>query len=320
MESFSNPLLQHIISTNGNDKCVECGEANPKWVSFPSSVFVCGKCARLHKSFTKPQRILSVEVAQFTDHEIKLLSLGGNNRFISLMSEYSVSLTEPSIEYKYLTVIGYYHSSIIEAEVNKLEGKEGAIEKYKELLSSRPIYEIGGEIHSETSIKDEAEAPANNEHEEVKSDVGKVASTLGGWFGYLGNAMQSTAKYVGIDKTITNAKNSISNTITSYGVDTFVKNTSSTVYQAAKGAGGFIVEKGKEVVNIPIVKGTVDKVEHGYVAIKERATEIIGSTISSIKEPLGSQSSNESNKNNKNDIDENKGSIVEQLKDDSLKM
>lgn len=320
MESFSSPLMKHIVSTNGNDKCVECGATNPKWVSFPSSVFVCGKCARLHKSFTKPQKILSVEVAQFTDHEIKLLSLGGNNRFISLMSEYKVSLTEPSMEYKYLTVICHYHSSIIEAEVNKLEGKEGAIEKYKELLSLRPIYEIGGEIYSETSIKDEAEAPANNEHEEFKSDVGKIASTLGGWFGYLGNAMQSTAKYVGIDKTITNAKNSISNTMTNYGVDTFVKNTSSTVYQAAKGAGDFIVERGKEIANIPIVKGTVDKVEHGYVAIKERATEVIGSTMSSIKDQLGSQSSNESNKNSKNEMEQNNGSIADQLKDDSLKM
>ena len=115
MESFSNPLLQHIATSNGNDKCVECGEAFPKWVSFPSAVFICSKCARAHKNFTKPQKILSIEVAQFTEHDIKLLSIGGNNRFLSLMKEYSVSITEPNIGIDMEIIIIFAPSSTLEA-------------------------------------------------------------------------------------------------------------------------------------------------------------------------------------------------------------
>lgn len=305
MESFSNPLLQHIATSNGNDKCVECGEAFPKWVSFPSAVFICSKCARAHKNFTKPQKILSIEVAQFTEHDIKLLSIGGNNRFLSLMKEYSVSITEPNIEYKYLTVISAFHSSIIEAEVNKLEGVPGALEKYQKLLSARPIYEIGGEINTMNEVKDEGEAPVQNEHEAVKSDMKNVASTVGGWFGYFTNAVTNTAKMVGIDQTLSNAKKKVGDTMTYYGVDSFVKTTSSAVYNTAKVAGGFLVEKGKEITEIPVVKGAVNTVEHSYVSLKEKAGELIGV-----------QSKNEQPRV---DINQHEtANVVDVLKDDSL--
>ena len=144
---YSNPLLEHIVSLSGNEKCLECQTAEPKWVSFPTAIFLCFKCARAHKKFTHPQTIKSLEVADFTNHEINLLKLGGNFRFISLMNEYSVPLSEPNQEHKYQTIISTYYCTLLEAEVNKLENVPGADKKCQDLLAQRPIYEIGGEIN-----------------------------------------------------------------------------------------------------------------------------------------------------------------------------
>ena len=59
----------------------------------------------------------------FSPTETRLLSLGGNKRFSKVLDECSLSLTDPNIEYKYLTIAVHYYISLLRLDVDKFAGK-----------------------------------------------------------------------------------------------------------------------------------------------------------------------------------------------------
>ena len=307
-----NSILRQVLSANENDKCLECGSSDATWVSFPCCVVLCPKCAREHKNFVKPQVLKSTEVNEFTEQELKLLSLGGNSRYAALMKEYSISLTEPSLEYKYLTIISNYYCVLLNAEANRAKGLQGSEEKYQEILKKKPIYEIGGEIDNGKSNLFETQGASEHEVPQPKQPEDPITSTVNSWFGYFGGAVKNTMQYMGIDTTISQAKDKISNTISYYGVDKMVKETTEKVTGAAKGAGEFIVAKGKEIGEIPAVKTAVNKVEEGFSTLKEKAGEMVGIPVQSNanQNPNPSHKLSESSEENKN--------IGERLRSDNI--
>ena len=227
-----------------------------------------------------------------------MLSLGGNKRFKKILDEYSISLTEPSIEYKYLTIAVHYYISLLQIDVDKFTGKPGAKEAYQQLIKDKPIYELGAEIYSDKQAsnpppavnepeqqKEQEEQTSNvpqatNEIEEVKvnEDNGQssgITGAIGGLFGYFSSAVKSTAQYVGIDGHLETAKNKINETMEYYGINDAVKNTSSKVVGFAKGAGEYIYNKGKEVSEMQIVKDTMNKVGEGVQIIKDKTNEFM---------------------------------------------
>ena len=297
----SNNTIQNIASLSGNNKCLECGYDNPNWVSFPFSVFLCPKCARLHKNFKKPFKIKSIEVSDFSDYEIKLLSIGGNSRFLNLMNEYKIDLKEPTIENKYLTVISEYYILLLKAEIEKLLNNNSN-EKYTTLLSLRPSYEKGSELYENSdfrfNINFENKQNNNNEniemsnHEILKSDLNKAKDFIGGFFGLIGNVITTTAQMTGIDKPISQAKETITNKMEYYGINQALKQTGEGVVNVTKKVGDFIYEKGNDIAQTSIVKGVVDTVEQSYVGIKEKTVELFGSE--------NNNNNNKSNSNNNN--------------------
>ena len=225
-----------------------------------------------------------------------MLSLGGNKRFKKVLDEYSISLTEPSIEYKYLTIAVHYYVSLLRLDVDKFAGKSGAKDAYQQLIKDKPIYELGAEIYTDSqasstpsTVNDEAQqqkeqtnnVPQNtNEIEEVKvnEDNGQssgITGAIGGLFGYFSSAVKSTAQYVGIDGHLETAKNKINETMEYYGINEAVKNTSSKMVGFAKGAGEYIYNKGKEVSEMQIVKDTMNKVGEGMQIIKDKTNEFM---------------------------------------------
>ena len=304
-------ILKNLTLLKGNDICFECNEPKPTFVSFPTAIFICSKCAQTHKSFSQAQTIKSIESDSFSPTETRMLSLGGNKRFKKILDEYSISLTEPSTEYKYLTIAVHYYTSLLQLDVDKFAGKPGAKDAYQQLIKDKPIYELGAEIYSDkqessssppeattatTAVnaanaepqqqQQQTEQTGNvqvntNEIEEVKvnEDNGQssgITGTIGGWFGYFSNAVKSTAQYVGIDGHLETAKNKINETMEYYGINEAVKNTSSKMVGLAKGAGEYIYNKGKEVSEMQIVKDTMNKVGEGVQMIKDKTNEFMG--------------------------------------------
>ena len=321
-------ILKNLTLLKGNDICFECNEPKPTFVSFPTAIFICSKCAQTHKSFSQAQTIKSIESDSFSPTETRMLSLGGNKRFKKILDEYSISLTEPSTEYKYLTIAVHYYTSLLQLDVDKFAGKPGAKDAYQQLIKDKPIYELGAEIYndkqqesSSSSSPETATTTVNavnqpqqqqqqteqtsnaqvntNEIEEVKVNENStgITGTIGGWFGYFSSAVKSTAQYVGIDGHLETAKNKINETMEYYGINEAVKNTSSKMVGLAKGAGEYIYNKGKEVSEMQIVKDTMNKVGEGVQMIKDKTNEFIGINDNNNNNNSGTQSDSSGNDN-----------------------
>lgn len=337
---YSNSLLEHILTLPGNDKCLECGSAEPKWASFPTAIFLCFKCARTHKKFSHPQTIKSLEVADFTKHEISLLSLGGNFRFTSLMNEYSISLNEPNPEHKYQTIISTYYCTLLEAEVNKLENVPGADKKCQDLLAQRPIYEVGGELNTDgkvvfgvesdsnvnpSPISNQENEPAEKAKEENNNEQPQQNSGwgLGGFFSFVGSAIHKTAQYAGVDEGLTNMQNKLNENLEYYGVNKFVKDSSEKVSGMAKSTSNYIYDKGSQLYqNNQLVHNTFDIVSTGASVIKDKSLQLAQGAIDAAQNFVNSNNAPHNNEQpliakNTNEQAEPKN-VAEQLKDDGI--
>lgn len=64
-----------------NKFCADCKEPNPRWVSTKYGIFICKKCANIHKTlFQKEEEIKSVDESQFTSADVSILRKHGNKK------------------------------------------------------------------------------------------------------------------------------------------------------------------------------------------------------------------------------------------------
>ena len=51
MEIYSHPDIPEILSLPGNSTCCDCNAEKPKWASLNNGIFLCLKCAGIHRCF-----------------------------------------------------------------------------------------------------------------------------------------------------------------------------------------------------------------------------------------------------------------------------
>ena len=240
MTTLSEEKIKSLLSLPGNDKCLECNNSTVEWVSFPTSIFLCQSCSREHKSFTNKETIKSLSIDEFTEKELSKISIGGNDRFLSILKEYNISLTNPDIENKYLTFATAYYNALLDAEINKNNNIPGAEETLNLLISKKPSLEVGPKLMGDSVdyYKELVDSVSNNSNNN---------SGFGGFFSFLGNHIYE------------------------YGI----KEKMEKGVNYAKSAGEYIVDKGKEIANTDIVKGAVSKVKDGVNNVKDQAINMI---------------------------------------------
>ena len=278
METLSNAKIETILSLTGNNKCLECEKSEVDWVSFPSTVFLCLNCCRRHKEFKIKPTLKSLSVSEFTQHEIKKMNLGGNARFLTLMNEYKISIKEPNIEHKYLTVISLYYFKLLDVQVNKIENKKGSNEEYNKLLGERPSYELGCQM-SQGYVLNEGVvngAPYIEEDGKYKTD-----STLGGWFGYFGDKINNVSEFIGLNAVINNAKNGFNNSMERLGI----KDSLNKAVDYSKNAGEYVVDKAKEVSQAPMVVEAKEKISQVVGDVKDSAINMIKTVSGTDNQP-----------------------------------
>ena len=265
MEALSSAKIESILSLTGNNKCFECEDPNVDWVSFPATVFICLNCGRRHKEFKFKPILKSLSVSEFTQHEIKKMNLGGNARYHTLIDEYKISLKEPNIEYKYNTVISLYYFKLLEIQVNKIENNIGADEEYNKILGERPTYEVGRQLSQGFVINEgniNKEIVVDNEN----NNKYKTNSALGEWLGYFGDQIVNMTEYIGLNNVITKASDQINNTLENYNL----KNTINKAVDYTKTAGGYVIDKAKEISQSQIVNDTKEKISQSFEGIKNK--------------------------------------------------
>lgn len=111
--------LDMILKLVGNDVCNDCEKKGPRWCSINNAVLLCASCARKHQKFNDNiSRVKSLEGDLWSKKEIKLLFIGGNERFNKLISSYNIALSQGNTEYKYHTKIAQFYRGILIEEVN----------------------------------------------------------------------------------------------------------------------------------------------------------------------------------------------------------
>lgn len=302
MITLSDTKIESLLSLTGNNNCIECGKNTVDWVSFPTTVFLCSSCCRLHKNFSKKEILKSITINEFTEREVSKMNIGGNARYLTLLNEYKISVEQPNIENKYLTVITRYYNTLLEAEVRKIKQLPGSETIYEKLLLEKPKIERGGLLATEEDnffIESVQESRSNND-----------LTSFGEIFSYLGGQISNAAEQMGINKVYNDAKNNIDTALTDYGI----KDTVNKTVGYAKIAGGYIVDKGKEIASTPMVQGVVNSVSEGINVAKEQASNMIGNITGNDginqQQPQQVQENLNNNNNNQN--------VYQQLNNDQI--
>lgn len=304
--TLSADKISSLLSIPGNNKCLECDNTSIEWVSFPTSIFLCQSCSREHKSFTKKETIKCLSIDEFTENELSKLSIGGNDRFLTILKEYNIDINNPNKENKYLTFAAAYYNALLEAEINKNNKISGAEETLNLLISKKPLIEVGSKLMGDT---------ADYYKELVESANNNKKSGFGGFFSFLGNQVYNVAESLGINKVYNDTKNTIDNKLNEYGIkDKMVKGV-----DYAKSAGGYLVDKGKEIANTNIVQGAVNKVKDGVEFVNNSAINLFNN-INQIGIDNNNESKNEPQNNNLDFLNEenNNNNIYQQLSNDQM--
>ena len=306
MMTLSADKISSLLSIPGNNKCLECDNTSIEWVSFPTSIFLCQSCSREHKSFTKKETIKCLSIDEFTENELSKLSIGGNDRFLTILKEYNIDINNPNKENKYLTFAAAYYNALLEAEINKNNKISGAEETLNLLISKKPLIEVGSKLMGDT---------ADYYKELVESANNNKKSGFGGFFSFLGNQVYNVAESLGINKVYNDTKNTIDNKLNEFGIkDKMVKGV-----DYAKSAGGYLVDKGKEIANTNIVQGAVNKVKDGVEFVNNSAINLFNN-INQIGIDNNNESKNEPQNNNLDFLKEenNNNNIYQQLSNDQM--
>ena len=304
MITLSDEKKKSLLSLPGNDKCLECENTSVEWVSFPTAIFICSSCGRKHKNFTKKPIVKSLSISEFTEKELSKLSIGGNDRYSSFLKEYNIQISDPNIENKYLTFATSYYNALLEAEINKNENIAGAAETLNTLISKKPSSENGQQLMGDTP---------DYFMELVKSIPSNNQLGFGGFFGFIGNQIYNAAEQLGINKVYNDTKNAIDTKLNEYGI----KEKVAIGYDYAKSAGGYIIDKGKEIANAPIVQGAVGKVKEGVNYVNESAISMMNNVTGN-----NNNDNNQSDNNQQNNLDflnnNNNQSVYQQLSNDQM--
>lgn len=306
MITLSADKVQSLLNLPGNNKCLECGKTTIEWVSFPSAIFLCQSCSREHKSFSKKETIKSLSISEFTEKELSKLSIGGNDRFLTILREYNIPISEPNIENKYLTYATAFYNALLDAEINKNNGEPNSKEILDLLISKKPSMEIGPKLIGDSAdyYKELVESVSSNNNQ----------SGFGGFFSFLGNQIYNVAESLGIDRVYNNTKNSIDNKLNEYGIkEKMVKGV-----DYAKSAGEYIVDKGKEIANTNIVQGAVNKVKDGANFVSDSAISMFNNINNIGINNNNEGGENEAQPNNLNFLNGENNNIYQQLSNDQM--
>ncbi|CAO3620309.1 unnamed protein product [Cunninghamella echinulata] len=73
-------LLNELLKIPGNEYCADCRARNPKWASYSLGVFLCVRCASIHRKMgTHISRIKSLSMDKWAMEQIETLKNAGGN-------------------------------------------------------------------------------------------------------------------------------------------------------------------------------------------------------------------------------------------------
>ncbi len=112
-ENFFLSEIQNIISSDDENKmCFDCKFPYPKFVSINNGVFICERCAEIHKTLgTAISYVRGIE-EEWDVYLLLFIKRGGNARMRYILNSYGI-IDEFDINYKYRTKASEYHRLLV---------------------------------------------------------------------------------------------------------------------------------------------------------------------------------------------------------------
>ena len=252
MENSSSLNISDILKEEGNSECVDCGAAEVKWISLNNGVFLCDKCAEIHRTFgMSVSQILSLQLPTWSGNQLLFLKKGGNKNYKKNLTEYNIA-PSASMDVKYKSKAASYYRRYLKNEVDKESDPkyvETTIIK-PDLKDAEQIEEVIEEVPNEEK-KEGEKAPANNAvgfmtniFNKIKEGTIVAAKTVEKGF----NDLNLTEKLI-------NAGNRIAGVV--------------------KTSGDYVAEKTQQAANTEFVQNATQKTKQGYNAFVERTKTVI---------------------------------------------
>ena len=187
MEIYSHPELQQLITIEANQKCFDCGQPNPQWASINNGVFLCLRCAGVHKHLCSDISLVrSIQLETWNDKYMMFLKKGGNAQYKAALAEYNLHTTN-SLEQKYRTkAADYYRKTLrqlVEKELNTLyEAKE----------ISKPTIDKGNEVLKQEELKEQEE----ESNEDLLGNQKVKEEPEESFFGFVGGFIKNAGQKV----------------------------------------------------------------------------------------------------------------------------
>jgi stromal membrane-associated protein len=74
-------ILADLLREEENKLCADCGGRGPRWASWNLGVFLCIRCAGIHRNLgVHVSRVKSVNLDSWTPDQISCIQQGGNGK------------------------------------------------------------------------------------------------------------------------------------------------------------------------------------------------------------------------------------------------
>ena len=288
MENYSRPEINNILKVEGNSVCIDCGAEKPTWVSINNGVFLCLKCAGVHRSFgMKISQIRSLQIDTWTDSQLLFLTKGGNNNFNKNLNEFNIDPSSASLEVKYKSKVADYYRRNLKNEVDK----ESDANYVPTQINKPEIYEA-----QEILEIDEGNDGGNQNSDDKKKKIEKKSL-----FGFMSSVFNKVK-----DGTMTAAK-SVEKGLNDYKIGEKLKVAGSAIAGAAKTSGNYIADKTHKAVNSEFVQNISKKTKEGVHTIVEKTKSVISKDNNNKEEEsklevIAKRDENEENKEVNNEV------------------
>ena len=231
MEIYSHKEIVSLLSIEGNDKCFDCGELSPTWTSINNGVFLCLKCAGVHRNFGLEISVIrSLQIDSWDDKQIMYLKKGGNYTYQEMLIEYNLCNLN-TIELKYKTKAADFYRKKLYQEVEK---EMNSLYEIQEI--NKPDISVGSEVLKEKEIQNEVtnndiigntkKVNNNNNHNEYQES----------FMGYIGGI------FLGAGKSVYDLAGGVSKKVGELELNNKIYETGKNVFDLAKKSGTYIAE------------------------------------------------------------------------------
>ena len=257
MEIYSHPDIPEILTIEGNSNCCDCNAEKPKWASLNNGVFLCLKCAGVHRSLgIEVSTIRSLQIDSWTDKQILYISKGGNARFKNNLLEYKIDLNSPT-ELKYKSKAADYYRKNLKNEIEKTSNKD-----YQPIEVVKPSLEEGSQlIEAKNGQSDVNNSKVIGTYNEQKKDEG--------FFGAFGSFINS------VRQTAVETAGKLTKEIDDLKLGDKLKEAGGKVVDYAIISGNYIKDKGQQALSNEYVQAFTKTAESGINTVIEKTKVLL---------------------------------------------